>query len=120
MPASALVLWPVSITLEFTGEVSDNAKVGLAGVALVLTLWVSTDLMERGFGILKDGIIRFTSYIMRLLPFRARAKPQEKPRPLTLDELAAKAAEEHPEWRTGLVRYLVRERERHGKMLEQK
>ncbi len=111
---------PISIALEFTGEVSDNAKVGLAAFALVLTLWISTDLLERGFVMLRGILNRFVSYIMRFLPFRARARPMEKPKPLSLDELVAKASEEHPEWRTGLVRYLVRERERHGKILEQK
>jgi hypothetical protein len=36
------------------------------------------------------------------------------------EELVERIAQEHPEWKTGLVRYLLRERERHGKMLEQK
>jgi hypothetical protein len=112
---------PVSITLEFTGEISDNAKAGLAAVAFFLTLWISTDLVERAYTILKRRIVQLVSWIMRLLPFRL-SKPRSpvKAKPLGLEELVAKAVEEHPEWRTGLVRYLVRERERHGKTLEQK
>jgi hypothetical protein len=112
---------PVSITLEFTGEISDNAKAGLAVVALVLTLWISTDLLERAYAMLRSWGGKLVSFIMRIIPFRvSKAKPAKKPEPLGFDEMVAKATEEHPEWRTGLVRYLIRERERHGKTLEQK
>jgi hypothetical protein len=39
---------------------------------------------------------------------------------MSKEELFEKIVHEHPDWRTGLVRYLLRERERHGKALEQK
>ena len=112
---------PVSITMEFTGEISVNAKAAFAIIALVLTLWIATDLVDRAF----SWTVRRTRYVvsstLALLPIGfLKRRPPEKPKTLSTDEMTAKAIEEHPEWRTGLVRYLLRERERHGKRLEQK
>lgn len=112
---------PVSITMEFTGEVSVNAKAAFAVIALVLTLWIATDLVDRAF----SWTVRRTRYVisstLALLPIGfLKRRPPEKPKTLSTDEMTAKAIGEHPEWRTGLVRYLLRERERHGKHLEQK
>ena len=49
-----------------------------------------------------------------------RKKAPSPPKAMSKEELFEKIVQEHPDWRTGLVRYLLRERERHGKMLEQK
>jgi hypothetical protein len=49
-----------------------------------------------------------------------RRKAPSPPKAMSKEELLEKIVLEHPEWRTGLIRYLLRERERHGKAIEQK
>jgi hypothetical protein len=112
---------PVSITLEFTGKVSTDAKAALAAIALLLTLWISTDLVDRAVAWSRRKVGRGLTIVLALLPLKfLKQRTPERQKPLGTDELIAKAAEEHPEWRTGLVRYLLRERDRHGKLLQQK
>jgi len=112
---------PVAIAMEFTGKASANAKAAFASVAFVLTLWVATDVVDRSIA----WIARKARYVLRqiatLLPLEfLRRREEPKPEPLTMEEMVEKASEEHPEWRLGLVRYLLRERERHGKAHKQK
>ena len=112
---------PISITLEFTGKITPNAKAALAAIALVTTLWISTDLVERAYAWTKGKFMAGVAVVLARLPIKLRrAKPPEKPKPMSTEELIAKAIQEHPEWRTGLLRYLVRERERHGETLKQR
>ena len=112
---------PVSITMEFTGKVSDNAKAALAVVALVLTLWISTDLVDRAIAWTVKNARKAIATVLGLLPLGMfRPKAVEKPEPMTSEQLVAEMTEKHPEWSVGLMRYLLRERERHGKLLQQK
>lgn len=112
---------PVSITMHFTGQVSTNAKAVLAAVALTLTLWISTDLVDRALAWSRVKVRYVMVTILTQLPFKfLKEKPPEKPVPTSTEEMVAKVTKEHPEWRIGLVRYLLRESARHGKTLEEK
>ena len=112
---------PVSITLEYTGVVSTNAKAILAAVALVLTLWISTDLMDRLFAWGRRRTSKATATLLELLPrMFFRRKEEKVPELPDIDATVERLTQEHPEWRAGLLRYLLRERERHGKVLKQK
>jgi hypothetical protein len=112
---------PVAITLKFTGKVSANTRVAIAAVALFLTIWISTDLVDKAFAWSKRKILRGVSFIIGILPFKfLKDRPPEKPKPIGTEELLAKIAEEHPDWRTGLVRYIIRERERQAEVLKPK
>ena len=112
---------PVSVTMEFTGQVSNNAKVALAAVALVLTLWISTDLVDRAVAWIAMSSGKVIRAVLGLLPLGMfKPKEPEKPVTLTNEQLVANMTENHPDWSAGLIRYLLRERERHGKLLQEK
>ena len=112
---------PISITLHYTGEVSTNVKAALAAVALFLTLWISTDLIDRLYAWIKRRTTRAKAVFLEILPERLfRRKEEKAPSKADIDETVEKLIQEHPEWRTGLLTYLVRERERHGKAVKQK
>ena len=112
---------PVLVTMEFTGQVSNNAKVALAAVALVLTLWISTDLVDKAVAWIARSSRKVIRAVLGLLPLGMfRPKEPEKPEALTNEQLVAKMTENHPDWSAGLIRYLLRERERHGKLLQEK
>jgi len=112
---------PIAVTMQFTGQVSNNAKAIVAFLAFVFVLWIFTDVVDRTVA----WTIRRTKVLLNVIAealglgfFRKKA-----PSPIQAmrkEELFEKIVHEHPDWRTGLVRYLLRERERHGKMLEQK
>lgn len=112
---------PIAVTMQFTGQVSDNAKAIIVLLAFVLVLWVFTDVVERtvAWTVRKTKIL--LNAIAEALGLRFfRKKAPSPPQAMSKEELLDKIVQEHPEWRMGLVRYLLRERERHGKMLEQK
>jgi hypothetical protein len=112
---------PVAVTTQFTGDVPTNLKVALAILAFVLTMWIATDLVDQ---FIRWTVTRIRGIFNRVLdvflpPAWRRRKPM-KPEPLSPDEIERLSADTHPEWRIGLVRYLLRERERHITALGQR
>jgi hypothetical protein len=56
-----------------------------------------------------------------LLGLRLRRKEERAPsEPADAEQLVSELATKHPEWRTGLLRYLVRESRRHGEATKEK
>ncbi len=112
---------PVAVTLQITGEASTEAKAMLVILAFLLALWMTTDLVDRGLSWtirrLRFEITRLLSFI---LPRSWRRKAVPPPKALSDEEMVRLLAEMHPDWRHGLVRYLLRERERHRAKLERK
>jgi len=110
---------PVSITTEFTGEVSPEGRFAIVAVAFVLTLWLSTDVVERSLAL----VYRKTAYALGrfvdLLGLRRKPKPVSV-EPMDIETIVNDTIAKHPEWRAGLLRYLLREGQRHGKVLEEK
>jgi hypothetical protein len=49
-----------------------------------------------------------------------KRKKETPPEPANVEEMFARLSKEHPEWRVGLLRYMLRQRERHRKLLEEK
>jgi len=112
---------PISITMHYTGEVSTNAKAILAAIALVMTLWISTDLIDRLLAWSRKGIGILTALVLGLLPKRFFGRREkEAPKRTEIEETVEKLTKEHPEWRVGLLRYILREGDRHSKALKQK
>ncbi len=112
---------PIAVTMQFTGQVSDNAKAMIALLAFFLTLWIFTDVIDRtaAWTVRKiRGWFITISDALGLNIFREKTPSPKKA--MSREELLEKSIQEHPEWRSGLVRYLLREGERHGKVLEQK
>jgi hypothetical protein len=112
---------PVTATVEFTGKVSTTAKAALALTAFVLTLWMATDVVDNAVYWVARKIRYALGFVVGIVmsPF-SRKKPAEPSKKLTLDESIEKVTKEHPEFRPGLVRYMLRERDRHGKTLDSK
>lgn len=110
---------PIAVTTQFTGDIPANAKVVLAVVAFVLTMWIATDLVDQT---VRWMVARSTRLVTRLLdvllPRSWRGRQPERQEPLTAEQMEKLSSETHPEWRIGLVRYLLRERERHISSLE--
>jgi hypothetical protein len=112
---------PIAVTMKFTGQVSNNAKIMIALLAFFLTLWIFTDVVDRTVSWTVRRIRIWLAMISEALGLGfLRQKAPSPIKAMTKEELLQMSMHAHPEWRTGLVRYLLRERERHGKMLEQK
>lgn len=110
---------PIAVTMTFTGQVSNNAKVMIALLAFFLTLWVFTDFIDLTAAWTVRRIragLNAISEALGLAFFRRKAP--SPPKIMSKEELLEKSMQEHPEWRIGLVRHVLRERERHGKKLE--
>jgi len=112
---------PISVAIEITGEVSATAKAAIAVAAFVVTLWIATDMIDNAVLWLvrkaRAAVIRLIRIITH--PF-ARAKPKPERRRASVEEMVGRLSEERPEMRLGLVRYMLRERERHASALESK
>lgn len=106
---------PVAVTLQFAGDISPNAKAALILISLVLTLWVSTDMIDRSLGWAytraKSALLRLASII---LPSRLWRKQPASKEPIALEAVIDELQKRHPDWRPGLLRYIVREKKRHS------
>lgn len=112
---------PVAVAFKFTGDLSLNAKATLVVIAFILVLWISTDLVDKTVEWMSRKLRSgFYTILGALVPRRWSRKEAVRVEQRTQEELVQMIAEKHPDWRNGLVRYLLRERERHRKMLEQK
>ncbi len=109
---------PVSATLEFTEEISTTAKALIAATAFVLTLWIATDLVD-------DAVLRVARRIRTavglvmwalMTPF-SRKRPVPEKKPLSLEETIDMVSRERPDMRLGIIRYMLREKDRHSKTL---
>lgn len=110
---------PISATMEFTGSISAAAKALIVVVAFVLTLWIATDLVDNSVIWVVRKVRAAISFVARFLtkPF-SRKRPVITEKTLTVDEMVDLLSKERPEMRLGLVRYMLRERDRHSKALE--
>lgn len=107
---------PVRITTEFTGSIPTDGKVAIVLLSFFFMLWIATDLLDDTFAL---AYRRAKSVLMRLVSiFRRRKKAEEEERAMSIDELVEAVSERHPEWRKGLIRYVLEERERHRRYLE--
>jgi len=109
---------PVSATLELTGDLSATAKALIAATAFVLTLWIATDLVDNAVLRIVRRARAAIGLVMQVLmrPF-SRKRPAPEKKKLSLEETIDIVSRERPEMRLGLVRYMLRERDRHSKAL---
>jgi hypothetical protein len=109
---------PVSATLEHTGGLSATAKALIAATAFVLTLWIATDLVDNAvLRIVRRARVAIGLVMQALMRPFSRKRPAPKKKPLSLEEIVDTVSKERPEMRLGLVRYMLRERDRHSKAL---
>ena len=106
---------PITATTEFTAEISDSDKFHVLIVAFALLVWISTDIIDRLVGTIVRGMRRVWGRLLRLVGREAREP--EPIAPDTIDELLAEMMELHPDWKAGLLRHALRERQRHNEFL---
>ncbi len=112
---------PISVTMVFTGKMSDNAKIAIAGLALLITLWITTDLVDLALSFLVSQTRKLLRTLTRLTRVDRLWKKEAPTRTqMSDDEIIDRIAKEHPEWRIGLVRYLVRANRRHAGATEKR
>jgi hypothetical protein len=109
---------PVTISTEITGTVPGNVKVALFAVAFVLALWIATDVVDRGWSWAQRRVVDAYGFVAAKV-FRRRARePGEETR--SIDDVVRELSETHPGWSEGLVRYVVKEKQRHDAHAERR
>jgi hypothetical protein len=108
---------PVAITMKFTGSVSPTAKGGVTVLAFLLILWIATDYVDRALAIIIRQLRTLYSWSVHLI-FSWR-KPAPPPAKITLGQIEEEVKGKHPDWRPGVVHYIIKERERHLKAMLQ-
>lgn len=107
---------PVSITTTLTGDLSLDSKIAILALAFVLLLWISTDIVDRIVAFIVSSLRLFATTVAR---FFSRKKPEPPPpQEPDLDRLVEDVVGIHPDWRKGLVRYVLHEHRRHSKHLD--
>lgn len=106
---------PVTVTTELTGAVPDTVKAAVIVVAAVLALWLVTDVIDRAIGLAVRAFRTLAARVMRLITRKEKEKPA--PHERSVDELVDELKKAHPDWREGLIRYALTERNRHGQFL---
>ena len=106
---------PVTVTTEITGAVPDHAKVVLVVVAAVLALWLVTDVIDRAGAWTMRGLRRFYARLLGLVTRKPVELPPEPQK--SVEQMVDELKKAHPDWKEGLIRYVVTERRRHGEFL---
>ena len=106
---------PVTVTTSFTGSISSHWKGFLLVAGVLLTLWLATDFLDKGFAWAVGASRRLWSRLAHALGRDAEEPAAEE---AEVDTLAEKVHQTHPEWSEGRIRHVLAERGRHGRFLE--
>jgi hypothetical protein len=102
---------PLVVTSRLTGEISDTAKLVILGLSFVLLVWVSTDLLDRAVSRVVRSLMALWDRTLHILfPSKEAVRPK---RPAGLEGLVEELSRKHPEWRPGIIRHVLREKQRH-------
>ncbi|UCE91604.1 MAG: hypothetical protein JSV90_00115 [Methanobacteriota archaeon] len=107
---------PVAIGVEVTGAVPGNVKAALFALVFVLALWVATDFVDRAWAWFRGSARSLFAFASGRLLGRGKREHEEP----SIDELVRELSEAHPEWRAGLVRYVVSEKRRHDAYVDRR
>jgi len=109
---------PVAITTRLTGQVPTNAKVVLIATAFVLALWISTDIVENAASwTIERARWMWSKTFGRIFAIR---KKEPEAAEMSIDQILEEVQAAHPTWRTGLIKYSIRERLRHAAVTKPK
>ncbi len=109
---------PITISTELTGTISGNVKAAIFATAFFLALWIATDFVDRALSWARNGVTDTARFIVRKVLRRSDGLLEHDG--LTVDELVAELKELHPDWREGLVRFVINEKQRHEAHVEGK
>ena len=102
---------PISITARFVGDMPFNYKFAILLVSFVLLIWISTDVVDKAVAVSFAWMRRRTLTISVAL-FGTRAGPAPA-KAMSEQELVTETIKRHPDWRARLVRYAIKENQRH-------
>lgn len=109
---------PVAVTTRLTGQVPTNAKVVLIATAFVLALWISTDIVENAAAWTTERARwAWSKTFGRIFTIRKKEPDAVE---MSIDQILEEVQAAHPAWRTGLIKYSVRERLRHAAVTKSK
>jgi len=107
---------PVTISTEFTGAIPGNAKAALFAATFILALWIVTDVVDRAWSWTRKSVANASRFVMRKVLRRGAKEPEQVGR--SIDDIVRELAESHPEWRADLVRFVIKEKQRHDAHVE--
>jgi len=109
---------PVTFTMRLTGPISTNAKIAVAALAFILSIWILSDAIDKAFAFVALKMKEAMTTLSRILPGRRRKPEEARATSLKGEELLDMVEKAHPDWRKGLLRYLLRENERQRTAVE--
>lgn len=109
---------PVTLSTEITGTVPGNVKAALFVIAFVLALWITTDAVDRSLSWTRGKAASAYEVMIRKVLRRGAKEPVHEGR--SIDDLVRELSESHPEWREGLVRHVIKEKQRHDAHVEKR
>ncbi len=108
---------PVAVTMRFSGAISDEAKGVIVLLAFVLVLWIATDYIDRAVSLVIQRLrIVYSLTVKALLGWRKKTPASAAPDPAQLEK---QLLDRHPDWRPGILHYIVREHGRHSEAATQ-
>jgi hypothetical protein len=107
---------PVTISTELTGTIPGNVKAALFATAFILALWIATDVVDRAWSWTRNSSAKSARFIVgRVLRRKTRESGHDE---RSIDDIVREVSETHPEWREGLVRLVIKEKQRHDAHVE--
>ena len=107
---------PVTISTQLTGTIPGNVKAALFATAFILALWIATDVVDRAWSWARNSAARAARFIVRRVLRRKTRESGHDER--SIDDVVREVKESHPEWREGLVRLVIKEKQRHDAHVE--
>ncbi len=103
---------PVAVTMKFAASTSDEAKGVLVVLAFFLVLWMATDYADKAVAIVLRRARMLYEAVTKTLFRWARRSPQ-----MTMhgpEQVEKDVTSHHPEWRPGMLKFIVKEHKRHS------
>lgn len=109
---------PITITTTIIGSITIVQKLFLLLLVLALLIWLSTDYVDRSA---RWAWRKAKALIGQIrLELTGKKLVEEKPSEIDIEKIIRELAQEHPDWKQGLIRYALREKIRHSRFLSER
>ena len=109
---------PITITATIIGSITILQKLFLLLFVLVLLIWLSTDYVDRSARWAWRKAKALIGQIRLMLT--GKKLIEEKPSEIDIEKIIRELAQEHPDWKQGLMRYALREKIRHSRFISER
>jgi len=103
---------PVAVTLNFSNSVSDQAKAVIIVLAFLLVLWIATDYVDMAVAFMVERAKNVYAMAVSILLGWTKRSPSTPVTPT--EHLETELIARHPDWRPGVLHYVVKEHGRHA------